>query len=139
LALDGEVVQGRKTLRISLQKVNRSEIRGQRSELQSHITSEPQEQRAAGSRQQAIRGCQLCLLYVNIEQQNKKPQNDEGITSLFDTPCSIFCGSKNSGSRRLLILVSPDLWCRCSSATDHGQLTACPKVGVRPANVKFGI
>jgi hypothetical protein len=31
---------------------------------------------------------------VNIEQQNKEPQNVEVITSIFDIPCSIFCGSK---------------------------------------------
>jgi hypothetical protein len=28
-----------------------------------------------------------------VEQQNKEPQNDEVITSIFETPCSIFCGS----------------------------------------------
>jgi hypothetical protein len=31
---------------------------------------------------------------LNIEQQNKKPQNDEVITSMFEIPCSIFCGSE---------------------------------------------
>jgi hypothetical protein len=31
---------------------------------------------------------------LNIEQQNKKPQNDEVITSIFEIPCSTFCGSK---------------------------------------------
>ena len=31
---------------------------------------------------------------LNIEQQNKEPQNDEVITSIFEIPCSIFCGSK---------------------------------------------
>ena len=30
---------------------------------------------------------------LNIEQQSKKPQNDEMITSIFEIPCSIFCGS----------------------------------------------
>jgi hypothetical protein len=30
---------------------------------------------------------------MNIEQQNKEPQNDEVITSMFEIPCSIFCGS----------------------------------------------
>jgi len=30
---------------------------------------------------------------LNIEQQNKKPQNDEVIPSIFDISCSIFCGS----------------------------------------------
>ena len=30
---------------------------------------------------------------LNIEQQNKKPQNDEVITSIFEIPCSTFCGS----------------------------------------------
>jgi hypothetical protein len=30
---------------------------------------------------------------ANIEQQNKKLQNDEVSTSTFDIPCSIFCGS----------------------------------------------
>ena len=29
---------------------------------------------------------------MNIQQQNKEPQNDEVITSIFDIPCSIFCG-----------------------------------------------
>jgi hypothetical protein len=29
-----------------------------------------------------------------VEQQNKEPQNDEAITSIFEIPCSIFCGSK---------------------------------------------
>ena len=32
---------------------------------------------------------------LNIEQQNKEPQNDEVITSKFEIPCSIFCGSKS--------------------------------------------
>ena len=31
---------------------------------------------------------------LNIEQQNKEPQNDELITSIFEIPCSTFCGSK---------------------------------------------
>jgi hypothetical protein len=31
----------------------------------------------------------------NIEQQNKEPQNDEVITSIFEIPCSIFCGSQD--------------------------------------------
>ena len=31
---------------------------------------------------------------LNNEQQNKEPQNDELITSIFEIPCSIFCGSK---------------------------------------------
>jgi hypothetical protein len=31
---------------------------------------------------------------MNIEQQNKEPQNDEVITSLFEIHCSTFCGSK---------------------------------------------
>jgi hypothetical protein len=29
---------------------------------------------------------------LNIEQQNKEPQNDEVITSIFEIPCSTFCG-----------------------------------------------
>jgi len=29
-----------------------------------------------------------------VEQQNKEPQNREAITSIFEIPCSIFCGSK---------------------------------------------
>ena len=29
---------------------------------------------------------------LNIEPQNKEPQNDEVITSIFEIPCSIFCG-----------------------------------------------
>ena len=46
-----------------------------------------------------IRGQKLedrWLKVLNIEQQNKKPQNDEVITSIFEIPCSIFCGSKRS-------------------------------------------
>ena len=31
---------------------------------------------------------------LNIEQQNKKPQNDEVMTSIFEISCSTFCGSK---------------------------------------------
>jgi hypothetical protein len=31
---------------------------------------------------------------LNIEQQNKEPQNDEVFTSIFEIPCSIFCGSQ---------------------------------------------
>ena len=31
---------------------------------------------------------------LNTEQQNKEPQNDEVITSIFEIPYSIFCGSK---------------------------------------------
>jgi len=31
---------------------------------------------------------------LNIEQQNKEPQNDEVITSIFEIPCLTFCGSK---------------------------------------------
>ena len=31
---------------------------------------------------------------LNIEQQNKEPQNDEVITSIFEISCSIFYGSK---------------------------------------------
>ena len=29
---------------------------------------------------------------LNIEPQNKKPQNDEVITSIFEIRCSTFCG-----------------------------------------------
>jgi hypothetical protein len=36
---------------------------------------------------------------VNIEQQNKEPQNDEVITSIFEIPCSIFCGSNRQQLR----------------------------------------
>jgi len=35
---------------------------------------------------------------LNIEQQNKEPPNDEVITSIFEIPCSIFCGSKKRQS-----------------------------------------
>ena len=31
---------------------------------------------------------------TECQQQNKEQQNDEVITSIFDIPCSIFCGSK---------------------------------------------
>jgi hypothetical protein len=31
---------------------------------------------------------------LNIEQQNKEPQNDEVITSIFEIPSSTFCGLK---------------------------------------------
>ena len=34
---------------------------------------------------------------------NKKPQNDEVLTSKFDIPCSIFCGSKKFYSNQILI------------------------------------
>ena len=34
-----------------------------------------------------------CFITLNIEPQNKKPQNDEVITAIFEIPCSIFCGS----------------------------------------------
>ena len=30
-----------------------------------------------------------------VEQQNKEPQNDEVITSIFEIPSSPFCGSKS--------------------------------------------
>jgi hypothetical protein len=33
------------------------------------------------------------LKELNVEQQNKEPQNDEVITSIFEIPCSTFCGS----------------------------------------------
>jgi hypothetical protein len=33
---------------------------------------------------------------------NKKPQNDEVLTSKFDIPCSIFCGSKKFLSTQIL-------------------------------------
>jgi hypothetical protein len=39
----------------------------------------------------------LLLKSLNIEQQNKEPQNHEVITSSFDIPCSIFCGLKDGG------------------------------------------
>jgi hypothetical protein len=29
-----------------------------------------------------------------VEQQNKEPQNDEVITSIFEIPCLVFCSSK---------------------------------------------
>jgi hypothetical protein len=29
-----------------------------------------------------------------VEPQNKEPQNEEVITSLFEIPCSTFCGSE---------------------------------------------
>ena len=29
-----------------------------------------------------------------VEQQNKEPQNDQVVTSIFEIPCSTFCGSK---------------------------------------------
>lgn len=34
---------------------------------------------------------------------NKKPQNDEVLTSKFDIPCSRFCGSKKFHSNQILI------------------------------------
>jgi hypothetical protein len=36
---------------------------------------------------------------LNIEQQNNEQQNDEVITSIFEIPCSIFCGSKRQQLR----------------------------------------
>jgi hypothetical protein len=34
------------------------------------------------------------LKVLNIEPQNKEPQNDKVVTSIFEIPCSTFCGSK---------------------------------------------
>ena len=48
--------------------------------------------------------CVLCgahsgrILDLNIERQNKEPQNDEVVTSIFEIPCSIFCGLKTNDS-----------------------------------------
>jgi len=42
---------------------------------------------------------------LNIEQQNKEPKNDEVFTSIFEIPCSIFCGSKR---RQLIGLPTSD-------------------------------
>jgi hypothetical protein len=39
------------------------------------------------------------LKLLNIELQNNEPQNDEVITSIFETPCSIFYGSKKRQPR----------------------------------------
>ena len=61
----------------------RSEIRGQRSEVRDQRNDD-------GGQRTDDRWFKL----LNIEQQNKEPQNDEVVTSIFDIPCSIFCGSK---------------------------------------------
>ena len=50
-------------------------------------------QETASSRQRAARDLAEPRM-LNIEQQNKEPQNDEVVTSTFDIPCSIFCGLK---------------------------------------------
>jgi hypothetical protein len=34
------------------------------------------------------------ILDLNIERQNKEPQNVEVVTSIFEITCSIFCGSE---------------------------------------------
>ena len=48
---------------------------------------------------------------VNIEQQNKKPQNGEVITSIFKIPCSILCGSNRSSSDEVdSDCFSPEFW-----------------------------
>jgi hypothetical protein len=51
---------------------------------------------AAGRRQRATGRGQKTddrwLKVLNIEQQNKEPQNDEVITSIFEISCSAFCG-----------------------------------------------
>ena len=36
---------------------------------------------------------------MNIEQQNKEPQNHQGAISIFDIPCWIFCGLKETPGR----------------------------------------
>ena len=43
--------------------------------------------------------------FLNIEPQSKEPQKVKGITSTFDIPCSIFCGSKKC---KLLLPVMKD-------------------------------
>jgi hypothetical protein len=48
---------------------------------------------------------------LNIEQQNKEPQNDEVITSIFEISCSIFYGSNRSSLDGVnLDWFSPDCW-----------------------------
>jgi hypothetical protein len=34
-----------------------------------------------------------------VELQNREPQNDEVVTSIFEIPCSIFCGSNRQQLR----------------------------------------
>jgi len=43
---------------------------------------------------------------LNIEQQKKKLQNDEVITSIFEISCSIFCGSKKATVQMKRILIA---------------------------------
>ena len=59
------------------------EVRGQRSEVRSQ-RSEVRSQRID----------YRWFKVLNIERQNKEPQNDEAITSIFEIPCSTFCGLK---------------------------------------------
>jgi hypothetical protein len=47
-------------------------------------------------RRRAAKACQRFVVNLNIEQQNKEPQNDEVNASLFPSEAdSIFCGSKS--------------------------------------------
>ena len=56
------------------------EVRGQRSEVRSQRID------------------YRWFKVLNIERQNKEPQNDEVVTSIFEIPCSIFCGLKTNDS-----------------------------------------
>jgi hypothetical protein len=68
---------------------------------------------------------------VNIEQQNKEPQNDEIITSMFDILCSIFCCSNRRWSKGAdFDCFSPEFWILTSCFLLHALLVlskACPE------------
>ena len=57
---------------------------------------------------------------LNIEPQNKKPQNDEVITSIFEIPCSIFCGSKREQHKK----TGPN-WTRLKFSENRSRLDLC--------------
>ena len=37
---------------------------------------------------------------------NKEPQNYEGVTSTFDIPCSIFCGSVKMNTKQVVTIAT---------------------------------
>jgi hypothetical protein len=63
--------------------------------LQLGTWHEISEKSAVGSRGSEDRWFEV----LNIEQQNKEPQNDDVITSIFEIPCSTFCGSNRQQLR----------------------------------------
>ena len=53
------------------------------------MTDDREQRSEVRSQRSEVSRCKI----LNIEQQNKEPQNYEVITSIFEIPCSIFCGS----------------------------------------------